>query len=154
MIQSDKGCAAQCTRFIYGYMAFAGFSIFFTLTGLIALQLVVKFGLVLDAFSFAFILYNFAVRLCLLFCLYYPHVPSSEELLGALVVCMLFTCWPVLSSACTFSNPGPCPAFGWVFREGAHIWAGKALLSGSTERHPDPGHCAHAPQATCCRARR
>lgn len=75
MIQSDKGCAAQCTRFIYGYMAFAGFSIFFTLTGLIALQLVVKIGLVLDAFSFAFILYNFAVRLCLLFCLYYPTFP-------------------------------------------------------------------------------
>ena len=57
------GCAAQCTRFIYGYMAFAGFSIFFTLTGLIALQLIVRFNVVLDAVSFAFILYNFAVRL-------------------------------------------------------------------------------------------
>ena len=47
-------------------MAFAGFSIFFTLTGLIALQLVVRFGVVLDAVSFVFILYNFAVRPCLL----------------------------------------------------------------------------------------
>ena len=46
-------------------MAFAGFSIFFTLTGLIALQLVVRFNVVLDAVSFAFILYNFAVRPCL-----------------------------------------------------------------------------------------
>lgn len=63
---TPAGCAAQCTRFIYGYMAFAGFSIFFTLTGLIALQLVVRFNVVLDAVSFAFILYNFAVRLCLL----------------------------------------------------------------------------------------
>ena len=43
-------------------MAFAGFSIFFTLTGLIALQLIVRFNVVLDAVSFAFILYNFAVR--------------------------------------------------------------------------------------------
>ena len=63
---TPAGCAAQCTRFIYGYMAFAGFSIFFTLTGLIALQLIVRFNVVLDAVSFAFILYNFAVRLCLL----------------------------------------------------------------------------------------
>ncbi|KAK9841060.1 hypothetical protein WJX81_008443 [Elliptochloris bilobata] len=51
----------RCTRCIYGYMAFAGFSIFFTLTGLITLQLVVKFGLVLDAVSFTFMLFNFAV---------------------------------------------------------------------------------------------
>jgi len=55
--------APQCTRFIYGYMAFAGFSIFFTLTGLIALQLVARLGLALDAVSFTFILYNFAARL-------------------------------------------------------------------------------------------
>ena len=65
LVLTPAGCAAQCTRFIYGYMAFAGFSIFFTLTGLIALQLVVRFGVVLDAVSFAFILYNFAVRPCL-----------------------------------------------------------------------------------------
>ena len=63
---TPASCAAQCTRFIYSYMAFAGFSIFFTLTGLVALQLVVRFSVVLDAVSFTFILYNFAVRLCLL----------------------------------------------------------------------------------------
>ncbi len=58
-----SGAAApQCTRFIYGYMAFAGFSIFFTLTGLIALQLVARLGLALDAVSFTFVLYNFAAR--------------------------------------------------------------------------------------------
>ena len=51
----------QCVRFIYGYMGFAGFSIFFFLTGVIALQLIKKASLRLDAFSFIYILFNFAV---------------------------------------------------------------------------------------------
>lgn len=42
-------------------MAFAGFSIFFVLLGIIVLQLLVKFQIPLDAFSFTFILYNFSV---------------------------------------------------------------------------------------------
>ncbi|KAK9915058.1 hypothetical protein WJX75_004245 [Coccomyxa subellipsoidea] len=50
-----------CVRFIYGYMGFAGFSIFFFLTGVIALQLIKKASLRLDAFSFIYILFNFAV---------------------------------------------------------------------------------------------
>ena len=53
---------AQCVRFIYAYMGFAGFSIFFFLTGVIALQLLEKAHARLDAFSFLFILYNFAAR--------------------------------------------------------------------------------------------
>ena len=53
---------AQCVRFIYAYMGFAGFSIFFFLTGAIALQLLEKAHARLDAFSFLFILYNFAAR--------------------------------------------------------------------------------------------
>lgn len=55
----------QCVRFIYGYMAFAGFSIFFFPSGVIALQLIEKLQLRLDAFSFVFFLYNFAVGLTL-----------------------------------------------------------------------------------------
>ena len=51
----------QCVRFIYAYMGFAGFSIFFFLTGIISLQLIEKAQLQLDAFSFLYILYNFAV---------------------------------------------------------------------------------------------
>lgn len=51
----------QYTNIIYGYMAFAGFSIFFLLLGIIMLQLLVKFQIPLDAFSFTFILYNFSV---------------------------------------------------------------------------------------------
>ncbi len=53
----------QCIRFIYAYMGFAGFSIFFFLTGVISLQLIEKAQLQLDAFSFLYFLYNFAVRL-------------------------------------------------------------------------------------------
>ena len=51
----------QYTNIIYGYMAFAGFSIFFVLVGIIMLQLLVKFQIPLDAFSFSFMLYNFSV---------------------------------------------------------------------------------------------
>lgn len=51
----------QYTNIIYGYMAFAGFSIFFVLVGIIMLQLLVKFKIPLDAFSFSFMLYNFSV---------------------------------------------------------------------------------------------
>ncbi|CAL5221531.1 g3739 [Coccomyxa viridis] len=50
-----------CVRFIYAYMGFAGFSIFFFLTGIISLQLIEKAQLQLDAFSFVYFLYNFAV---------------------------------------------------------------------------------------------
>ena len=53
----------QCIRFIYAYMGAAGFSIFFFLTGVISLQLIEKAQLQLDAFSFLYFLYNFAVRL-------------------------------------------------------------------------------------------
>lgn len=42
-------------------MAFAGFGIFFVLVGTIALQLIVKAQIPLDAFSFVFMLYNFSV---------------------------------------------------------------------------------------------
>ncbi|KAK9867147.1 hypothetical protein WJX84_008748 [Apatococcus fuscideae] len=49
------------TNIIYGYMGFAGFSIFFILTGVIALRLMEKAGIAMDAFSFLFILWNFAV---------------------------------------------------------------------------------------------
>ena len=54
----------QYTNIIYGYMAFAGFSIFFVLVGIIMLQLLVKFQIPLDAFSFSFMLYNFSVSAC------------------------------------------------------------------------------------------
>jgi len=53
----------QYTKAIYAYMAFAGFSIFFVLVGIIMLQLLVKFQIPLDAFSFSFMLYNFSVHI-------------------------------------------------------------------------------------------
>ena len=53
--------SVQYTNIIYGYMGFAGFSIFFILTGVIALRLLEKAGIAMDAFSFLFILWNFAV---------------------------------------------------------------------------------------------
>ncbi len=42
-------------------MAFAGFSIFFVLAGILLLQLLETFDMAMDAFSYLFILYNFAV---------------------------------------------------------------------------------------------
>ena len=63
----------QCVRFIYAYMGFAGFSIFFFLTGIISLQLIEKAQLQLDAFSFVYFLYNFAVSsttCCHVFCVH------------------------------------------------------------------------------------
>lgn len=53
----------QYTKAIYAYMALAGFSIFFVLVGIIMLQLLVKFQIPLDAFSFSFMLYNFSVHI-------------------------------------------------------------------------------------------
>lgn len=44
---------AQYTKIIYAYMGFAGFSIFFILTGVIVLRLMEKAGLAMDAFSFS-----------------------------------------------------------------------------------------------------
>lgn len=61
-IRHARHVPSQCVRFIYGYMGLAGFSIFFFLTGVIALQLLEKANARLDAFSFLFFLYNFAVR--------------------------------------------------------------------------------------------
>ena len=53
----------QYTRVIYGYMAFAGFSIFFVLAGILLLQLLEAWNIAMDAFSYLFLLYNFAVSL-------------------------------------------------------------------------------------------
>lgn len=52
----------QCTKLIYGYMGFSGFTIFFVLTGVLALQLLQKAGAAFDWISFSYILFNFAVR--------------------------------------------------------------------------------------------
>eukprot|EP00208_Stichococcus_sp_RCC1054_P001553 CAMPEP_0206144564 /NCGR_PEP_ID=MMETSP1473-20131121/24484_1 /ASSEMBLY_ACC=CAM_ASM_001109 /TAXON_ID=1461547 /ORGANISM="Stichococcus sp, Strain RCC1054" /LENGTH=419 /DNA_ID=CAMNT_0053540415 /DNA_START=347 /DNA_END=1609 /DNA_ORIENTATION=+ len=49
------------TRFIYGYMCFAGFSIFFVMAGIISLQLLEAWHVAMDALSYFFMLYNFAV---------------------------------------------------------------------------------------------
>ena len=52
----------QCVRVIYAYMGLAGFSIFFVLTGIIAVELLQKWDVHMDYFSFVYILFNFAVR--------------------------------------------------------------------------------------------
>ena len=50
----------QYTNIIWGYMGFAGFSIFFMLTGILAAQLIQLYQIPIDMFAFLFILYNFA----------------------------------------------------------------------------------------------
>lgn len=61
----------QCDWVIYGYMAFAAFSIFFIITGVVAIQLIQMQPLPMDAISFYFILWNFSV----------PPPPSPPTLL-------------------------------------------------------------------------
>lgn len=46
----------QYVRVIYAYMGLAGFSIFFVLTGIIALELLQKWGVHTDFISFTYIL--------------------------------------------------------------------------------------------------
>lgn len=50
----------QYTRVIHAYMCFAGFSIFFVLVGIIAIQVLQKEGGHMDWISFVYILFNFA----------------------------------------------------------------------------------------------
>lgn len=78
------------TRFIYGYMAFAGFSIFFALTGVIAALLIQRLHAHLDVFSFLFVLYNFAVVGVL--SLFYLAVPITLKQ-GYLVVTGVVTAY-------------------------------------------------------------
>lgn len=76
----------QYTKFIYGYMAFSGFSIFFMLTGTIAMQLVQKIGVHWDFPSFLYILFNYAVSVLslhififtIIMRLVYPKFCSSD----------------------------------------------------------------------------
>ncbi|KAI7844377.1 hypothetical protein COHA_002175 [Chlorella ohadii] len=50
-----------CVKLIYAYMGFAGFSIFFVLAGVIALELLQKWDVHTDFISFTYILFNFAM---------------------------------------------------------------------------------------------
>lgn len=82
------------TRFIYGYMAFAGFSIFFMLTGIIAALLIQKLHAHLDYISFFFILYNFAtVGVCSLFYLTVPITLKQGYLVVTGVVTAYIFTW-------------------------------------------------------------
>lgn len=78
------------TQFIYGYMAFAGFSIFFALTGIIAALLIQRVHAHIDVFSFLFVLYNFAVVGVL--SLFYLVVPITLKQ-GYLVVTGVVTAY-------------------------------------------------------------
>lgn len=78
------------TRFIYGYMAFAGFSIFFALVGIIAALLIQRLHAHIDIFSFLFVLYNFAVVGVL--SLFYLAVPITLKQ-GYLVVTGVVTAY-------------------------------------------------------------
>ena len=68
MLSTKKGnnidtlIVVQCDWVIYGYMAFAAFSIFFIITGVVAIQLIQMQPLPMDAISFYFILWNFSVK--------------------------------------------------------------------------------------------
>lgn len=55
------GAALQYVRIIYAYMGFAGFSIFFVLAGIIAIELLQTWHVHIDFISFTYILFNFAV---------------------------------------------------------------------------------------------
>ncbi len=51
----------RCTKAIYVYLGFSGFSIFFLLTGIIVVQLLQKAGAHMDWISLCYILLNFAL---------------------------------------------------------------------------------------------
>jgi hypothetical protein len=71
----------QCTNVIKGYFAFAGFSIYFTLFGLITLQILQALEVTLDIITFTFLLWNFAVRPYARPQLPRPYVHKWRELL-------------------------------------------------------------------------
>ena len=61
----------RCTKVIYGYFGFAGFSIFAVLGGSVALGVLIKAGVAIDVYTFALVLYNFSVG-GVLFTFYLP----------------------------------------------------------------------------------
>lgn len=86
----------KCYKVIYAYMGFAGFNIFFFLTGTLWLKLMQAWHLHIDAISFCFILYNFAVVGML--GLFFMPVPISMKqgylIVTGIVVAYIFTLIP------------------------------------------------------------
>lgn len=93
----------QYTKVIYGYMAFAGFGIFFVLVGTILLQLLVTAQIPLDAFSFIFMLYNFSVSQCVVSCSQ-PCPLSATQRRSASDVTVD---WQVVGVIALFFGPAP-----------------------------------------------
>lgn len=85
-----------CTKFIYAYMSFSGFSIYFMLSGIIILQLLHKFQIHVDWITFSFVLYNFSVVGVL--CVFYWPAPillkQGYLVLTGVVVAYVFTFIP------------------------------------------------------------
>ena len=81
---------------ITAYMALSGFSVFFTLTGAIALQLIVTAGITIDAITFALLLWNFAaVGVGALFLVRAPLALRQAYLVEtSIVVAFMFTYVP------------------------------------------------------------
>ena len=61
----------RCTKVIYGYFGFAGFSIFAVLGGSVAVQVLLKANIAVDVITCGLVLYNFAVG-GVLFTFYFP----------------------------------------------------------------------------------
>ena len=78
------------------YMALSGFSVFFTLTGAIALQLIVTTGINIDAITFVMLLWNFAaVGVGSLFLIRAPLALRQAYLVEtSIVVAFMFTYVP------------------------------------------------------------
>eukprot|EP00873_Tetraselmis_striata_P023226 jgi/Tetstr1/443490/TSEL_031497.t1 len=86
----------KCYKVIYAYMGFAGFNIFFFLTGTLWLKVMQAWHLHIDAISFCFILYNFAVVGML--GLFFMPVPITMKqgylIVTGIVVAYIFTLIP------------------------------------------------------------
>uniref|UniRef100_A0A061R1G5 Presenilin n=1 Tax=Tetraselmis sp. GSL018 TaxID=582737 RepID=A0A061R1G5_9CHLO len=86
----------KCYKFIFAYMGFAGFNIFFFLTGTLLIKLWQTFHLPLDAISFCYVIYNFAVVGML--SLFFLPVPITMKqgylIVTGVVVAYIFTLVP------------------------------------------------------------
>mmetsp|Transcript_33836 Transcript_33836/g.95787 ORF Transcript_33836/g.95787 Transcript_33836/m.95787 type:complete len:460 (-) Transcript_33836:1345-2724(-) len=86
----------RCYKIIYGYMGFAGFNIFFFLSGTLALKVLQTFYVPVDAITFCYVLYNFAVVGVL--SLFFMPVPITMKqgylVITGVVVAYIFTLIP------------------------------------------------------------
>ena len=86
----------RCYKVIYAYMGFAGFNIFFFLSGTLALKVLQAFHLPVDAVTFVYVLYNFAIvgMLSLFFMPVAITMKQGYLIITGIVVAYIFTLIP------------------------------------------------------------